>query len=167
MENDIAQAERRARRVWVSIIVGLLGLQVVTGVFTVMLATGDSSAAIIPNYYQSAVNWDSTRRARKLMLDLRWKIMRFVGPVDPQTKRREVRIQVLDSKQRPVENLNLSARLFHHARGADIYQLKLQEISPGLYAGQTALTQSGQWQIDLQVEGDHGIAADSSELWVE
>lgn len=164
---DVAKAERRARRTWVTIIVGLLGLQVAIGVFSLVLATGDSSSAIIPNYYQSAVNWDSTRRARQLTRDLQWQLRKMVGPVDTRTGRRELQIQVFDPQGRTVEGLNLSAKLFHHADGANIYRVDLQEVSAGFYVGTTALEQSGLWQVDLQIEGDHGIAADSSELWVE
>ncbi len=166
-DGDLADIERRARRVWVSIVVGLLGLQIAIGVSAIVLATSDSKSAIIPNYYQSAVNWDSTRRARQLMLDLRWKLERQVSPLDSSSKRREILVRVSDSQDRAVENLNVQARVFHHADGATIYQLRLLEVSPGLYSGQTALAKSGLWQIDLQIEGDHGIAADSDEFWVE
>jgi nitrogen fixation protein FixH len=166
-DTDMIVAEQRARRFWVSLIVGLLGLQVAIGVAAISLATGDGSVAIIPNYYQSAVNWDTTRRARQLMGDLDWKLQRSVGPVQSKSQRREFRVQVSDASGQNVENLNIAARVFHHAHGDTIYQLKLDEIQPGIYATSTALCQSGLWQVDLQIEGDHGIAADSSELWVE
>ena len=63
---DMQQLERRARRFWVSVIVGFLGLQVLIGVASVVLALNDPSVAVIPNYHQSALDWDVTHRARNV-----------------------------------------------------------------------------------------------------
>ena len=159
--------ERRARRVWVSIVAGLLGLQVMGGVVAIWLATSDSSSAIIPGYYQSAVNWDVTRRARQLTHKLGWQLEHQVGPVDGDLVSRQLSVRVVDSRGEGVAGLSVSARVFHHAQGASIHQLGLRETTTGTYAGRTALVKSGVWQIDLRFEGEQGIAGDSCEVWVD
>ncbi len=60
--DELEQAERRARHFWVSLIVGLLGLQVAGGITAIFLSVGDPSMAIVPNYHQAALNWDVTSR---------------------------------------------------------------------------------------------------------
>jgi hypothetical protein len=166
-DSHLATMERRARRTWVSIVVGLLGLQVAGGIAAFTLATGDNSSAIIPGYYQSAVNWDVTRRARQLTRDLGWHLQHEVSPVDAASGDREVLIAIRGPAGESITGSNVSARVFHHAQGANIHQLDLHERLPGIYAGKTTLAKSGVWQIDLRIEGDHGIAAASSEVWVD
>lgn len=159
-------AERKARRFWVSLIVGLLGLQVVIGIASVILAISDPTAAVIKDYYQSAVNWDSTRRARQLTAQLGWDLDVSVGPVLPGGRERQLRLTVSSSDQMPVESLVVSASFFHHAKGSDVHQMRLVEVGEGVYVGTTTLTQSGLWQLELQIAGDHGLAEQTAELLV-
>lgn len=163
---EAERVERKARRVWVSIVVGLLGLQVVAGVSTVVLATGDPTVAIIPNYHDSAVNWDTTRRARQLTDKLGLQVKPRVSAVDAATGRRTLQVQVLDRDGQPQRAIYIEARVFHHATGKEVHRLKLVEGAPGVYSAETSLTQAGLWQLDLRIDGKHGIAATSEEMLV-
>lgn len=166
-----SRRERNARRTWVTIVVGLLGLQVVGGIATVVLATGDPTVAIIPNYHQSAVNWDTTRRALQLTEQLQWTVNSTVGPTvsgaQGSPTRRQLRVEITSPSGQAIANLNLGAKLYHHALGTEIHNLMLQEVADGIYVGDTSLTQSGMWQVKLQIEGEHGIAASSQEIKVK
>ena len=64
--DELKQLERRARRFWVSVIVGFLSLQVVIGIVSIVLSISDPTLAVIPNYHQAALDWDVTHRARQL-----------------------------------------------------------------------------------------------------
>lgn len=163
---DLKLAERNARRVWVSIVVGLLSLQVVAGITTVILATGDPTVAIIPDYHQSAVNWDTTRRARQLTEKLGLEIKPRISLVDDATGRRAVQVKVKDRDGASVPGLVVEAQVFHHANGSDVYRMMLNEVERGVYVAQTQLVQPGLWQLDLRIGGQHGIAADSREVLV-
>lgn len=158
------QSERQARRFWVSLIVGMLGLQVAIGITAVVLSVSDPSVAIIPNYYQSAVNWDTTRRARELTGKLGWQLEPGVGAVGGE--HRPVSVRILNRQGSPVQGVRVSAKVFHHARGSEIHQVQLSEVRTGYYEGNTSLLQSGVWQLELRIEGDHGIAAESREILV-
>ncbi len=131
------------------------------------LAVSDPTAAIIPNYYDSAVNWDVTRRARELTQDLGWQIETATGSTQPTVQKRPIEVKILSRSGKPIRGVAVSAKLYHHAHGTDIYQLQLKEVEPGIYRGSTSLTQAGLWQLDLRMEGDHGIAADSRQILVE
>jgi nitrogen fixation protein FixH len=153
--------ERRARRFWVSLIVGFLGLEVVSGVFAIYLATSDPSVAVIPNYYQAGLDWDVKRRNLDHLKLLGWTTEVLVEPEDVELGQRFVVIQVRSKTGAPVNGLRISARIFHHARGTEVHRLVFDETADGDYIAISKLTQPGLWQVDLVLEGDHGIAEDS------
>lgn len=163
---EFLRAERRARHFWVTGIVGLLGLQVIIGFTAIMLSIGDSTVTVIPNYYQSAVDWDTTRRARQLTQQLGWHVTPSAGPTETETATRELRVLITSDDGDSVSDLNVLAKVYHHAQGSRIHEIRLYEESRGVYVGITGLTKPGLWQIDLQIEGEHGIAAESQEMTV-
>ena len=164
---DVARLEKRARRFWVSLIVGLLGLQVIIGFVSIWLSVGDPSVAIVPNYHQKALDWDATHRAREMTRKLGWHIAPIVGEFISEKGQRLVRVAVRDRNGQPVTGLHLSGKAYHHARGATIYELRFAETDPGYYEATTSLAESGLWELQLQLEGDHGVASDVRDLVVD
>ncbi len=164
---EMAQAERRARRFWGTLIVGLLGLQVFIGIGSIFLSIGDPTVAVVPNYHQKALDWDATHRARQLTKQLGWHIVPQVGVLSPENQKRLVRIGIRDRAGRVVPGLNLSAKVYHHARGANIHELRFTETEPGYYETATSLAAAGLWELQLQMEGNHGIASDVRDLVVD
>lgn len=57
----IAKSNRWAAWRWGSLVVGMLGLQLVLGFVAVSLATNNDAAAVIPNYYEKSLQWDDDR----------------------------------------------------------------------------------------------------------
>ncbi len=164
---ELARLERRARRFWVSLIVGLLGLQVFIGIGSIFLSIGDPTVAFVPNYHQKALDWDATHRARQLTTTLGWHIAPMIGQWSSDSHKRLVRIAVCDRADNAVTGLNLSAKVYHHARGATIHDLQFTETDAGYYEATTTLAESGLWEMQLQLEGEHGIASDVRDLVVE
>ncbi len=164
---ELAVAERRARRFWGTLIVGLLGLQVFIGIGSIFLSIGDPTVAIVPNYHQQALDWDATHRARQLTKQLGWQVNPQIGAITPENQKRLVRIGIRDRAGNVVPGLNLSAGVYHHARGSTIHELRFTETEPGYYEAMTSLAASGLWELKLQMEGDHGIASDVRDLVVE
>ncbi|MEO8268709.1 MAG: FixH family protein [Aureliella sp.] len=162
-----AREERNARRWWGAGIVGLLGLQVVIGGGSVFLALGDPTVAIVPNYHQKALDWDASQRAFHLTEKLGWTAVPLVSLPSPETGKRLVRVSVRDRLGHRVSDLNLTAKVYHHARGSEIYDLKFVETDAGYYEAMTSLVKPGLWQVSLQIEGSHGIASDTREMMVE
>jgi len=158
--------ERRARRFWVSVIVGFLGLQVLIGIASIVLALNDPSVAVIPNYHQSALDWDVTHRARQLADQLGWQIDYNVLQAE-QVGRRSLLVTILDRGGKPLSDLIVSAKLYRHARGGNVDKFKLKAIADGNYQADTKLTEKGLWQIELVIEGAHGIASLSREFEVK
>ncbi len=164
--DEMKVLERRARRFWVSVIVGFLGLQVLIGVASIVLAFSDPTVAVIPHYHQSALDWDVTHRSRQLAEQLGWSIDYNVVPSD-QLGQRSLIVTILDREHRPLSGLNVSAKLYRHARGGEVDQFKLKAVAAGNFQADTRLNERGLWQIELVIEGDHGIASLSRELEVK
>lgn len=163
---QLASTERKARRFWVSLVVGMLSLQIIGGAITVYLAVGDPAAAIVPDYHRLAVNWDTTRRARQLTEKLGLQIETTASPIEGDPLHRLVRVKILNAEGQIADNLNVVAKVFHHARGTDVHTLRLSPLPSGEYGCVTELVQPGVWQVDLNLEGEHGTAADSREILV-
>ena len=163
---ELQQLERRARRFWVSVIVGFLSLQVVIGIVSIVLSLSDPTIAVIPNYHQAALDWDVTHRARQLTDHLGWQVDYNVVPSE-HAGHRSLFVTVLDRDGKPVPGLNVSAKLYHHARGSAVDKFKLTQVADGNFQADTKLTDKGLWQIELVMEGDHGIASMSREFEVK
>lgn len=159
--------ESRARRFWISLIVGLLGIQVISGVVTVYLATSDSSFSVVPNYYQAGLNWDVTKRNRDLFASLAWKCQVEVSEIDPEYLHRSIHVRVRSKSGQPIIDLKVLGQIYHHARGNDVYQLQFDQATPGDYVASIKLSQAGMWQVNLTFEGDHGIAEENLVVHVD
>lgn len=164
-EPNIQVLERRARYFWVSVVVGLLSMQIAIGVTAIVLATSDKTVAVIPDYYQSAVNWDVTRRSLQLTEKLGWTTDCSVGSLDQGY--RNLTIVIQDKDQEPVPELRIFADYFHHSRATEQKRVLMTETAPGLYSAAVSIDQTGLWQLNLRLEGAHGIAAKRTELRVQ
>jgi nitrogen fixation protein FixH len=157
------QIERRARFIWVGIVVLLLSLQLSGGIVTVYLAVSDPTVAVIPNYYQAGLDWDIKRRNLDQFVQLGWQYELIVDEVDPELPQRKLLIK-LSKNDQPVGKQRVSARIYHHARGSEVHQLQFDESWPGEYVCQTKLVQSGLWHLEFIFEGAHGIAEARQEI---
>lgn len=154
---DLISLEQRARRFWVGLIVCFLTVQLIGGVVTIYLAVGDPTVAVIPNYYQAGLDWDVKRRNMQNFIDLNWTADVTVDAYDAESRTRGLKL-VLSRNGHAVEGQRISATLFHHARGNELFRVRMDQAEPGVYVATTNLAQSGLWQFDLSIEGDHGIA---------
>lgn len=157
LTEELKLAERRARRFWVGAIVGLLSMQLIGGVVTVYLAVGDPTVAVIPNYYQAGLEWDVKHRNLDQFVNMQFQVELTVDPTDELSRQRQLMIK-LTRNGLAVGKQRVSASIYHHARGADVVKLNFDEGHEGQYVAPCRLTQSGLWEVEISVEGDHGVA---------
>lgn len=158
--------ERTARRFWVTLVIGLLGLQIVIGVTSIALSVGDPSVSVVPNYHQAALDWDITHRARELARQLGWHVDATISRPDSPTGDCLMQVTVRDRAGNHLRGLAVGVQYFHHARGSRIYRVALTEAEDGGYVARVPLDRVGLWQLDMTIEGQHGIARASEELEV-
>ena len=158
-DNDVIRAERSAKRFWVSLVVGLLGLQLVIGFTSIRLALGDQFRVIVPDYHGAALDWDQTKAAFTRFESRGWQleIQQLSIPAVAKSDDAEasvLSVQVKDSDGQPVTDLGLSAQAYHHARAGEVYNLGFEEQAPGRYQALGPFSHPGLWQLNFSCSID-------------
>lgn len=134
------------------VVCGLLGGHVVFVAIAITLATGDRSFAVVPDYYQKAVDWDQRRDELAASDELGWRVeLRPSGTVDALGQR-NLALAVHDAAGQPVAGAAVTVEFFHHARAKDFRDIELSEVVPGQYAAAAQMPLAGRWQFDIVIE---------------
>lgn len=146
---DPAIANRRAAWRWGSFVVGLLSLQVVLGVAAVMLATGDESVAVIPDYYDKALNWDEQMAQRQSSKALGWQV-EFVE-TDYGQLGSGLQINLKDAADTPIQIQSGTVHLYRHARASERMAAPIAKADDGIIEVASCFSHHGLWQVELDV----------------
>jgi nitrogen fixation protein FixH len=146
---DPAVANRRAAWRWGSFVVGMLSLQVVLGVVAVMLATGDQSVAVIPDYYDKALAWDEQMAEREASKALGWQV-EFVE-TDYGQLGSGLQINLKDAADAPIEIESGTVQLYRHARAAEVMVAPVVQADDGVIELASCFSHHGLWQVELNV----------------
>jgi len=147
------QAERRAKRFWVTLVVVLLGLQLVIGGISIHLATSDPTVAVIPDYHQASLNWDAAKAQRSAAERLGWKLRLSAAEIADENGFRAVELQVENATGEPVDELQVAGQLYRHARAGELTPIFLKSVGNGRYLTMAPMQASGLWQIEVTVDG--------------
>ena len=153
MAGDL-RAEKRARRFWVSLVVGLLGLQLVIGACAITLATSSKGPVVLPDYHQAALDWDESKQRLAVFRELGWKISIEPSTVVDDSGNRAVQVIVSDKAGRGIDGLELSGEAYHHAHGSDVVSFQLESIGEGKYQSIEPMSLAGLWRFELATEFD-------------
>ncbi len=144
-------ANRNAAIRWGGLVVGLLTLQVAVGVVAIMLATGDPSAAVLPDYYQKSLDWDDQRKSESVSRELGWNIALVPIPGQHGATLQGV---LTDADGKPVQIASGTVRMYHYARAADVKTFSIGANSSGVVVAEDCFAADGLWQIDIEVSND-------------
>ncbi|QEG39567.1 FixH family protein [Roseimaritima ulvae] len=148
-----AVAERKAKRFWVSLVVGLLSLQLVIGYVAVRLALGDPTVAIVPDYHQAALNWDKQQAALTAADRLGLVTDLEVSKVADSQGVRAILFSIKDDDGHSVSDLQVTATVYRHARAGQPQTVPLTDVGDGKFMATTSMAEAGLWQVDLEVQG--------------
>jgi nitrogen fixation protein FixH len=126
---------------------GLLGLNVAVVGVTLYLAHSDASFAVEPDYYQKAVEWDESARARAASDRLGWTGSLEVSPGSAAPP--FVTVRLIDRAGAPVADAHVQAAAFASARAAERRLLTLPQTQPGIYAAAMPDARPGQWEFRI------------------
>ena len=151
MSPDAEASETIAAWIWPGLVFGLLGLQVVLGVVSVILATGDPAWRVVPHYHERAIHWDQYAAQQQQSAHLGWKAAVSIGKQVDLTGQRELIVDLIDRDHQPVQNLNVEVELWHHARPGEVADVKLRPegMIPGRYIGTAKIIRSGLWEVEI------------------
>jgi nitrogen fixation protein FixH len=148
--NGVAKPKGSMR--WPIIVIALLAIHFTLMLTAAAIATRDRSFAVLPNYYENAINWDKSRAQQRASDQLGWKLS-----IEPSTTinplgERAVKFVLSDASGKPIENAQLSMTYYHHAHAAEPKDVKLSESSAGEFVAKLPMRYAGIWQFDVTVE---------------
>ncbi len=140
---------RRAAWLWGSFVVAFLGGQVAMGVVAVILATGDPSFAVVPDYHEKAMHWDDSTRRQTQSDNLHWTAStRLSGAADALGQRMLV-VTLTSDENEPIGDAVVDIRAFHHARAGTPTEVTLRSHHDGHYSAAIPMERDGLWQIEM------------------
>ena len=144
-----APGRKRGYWTWPLIVLGLLLGHASIMATAVVLATGDKSFTVLPNYYEKAVNWDKTQAERRASEKLGWQVELVPSPgVDP-TGHRALALTLADAAGRPIPDAVVELAWYHHARPTELYNTTLHTDGTGRATGTVIMRGEGFYQISV------------------
>lgn len=134
---------------WPAALVAVLAITIVANVALLWKANHDPSFAVEPDYYQRAVDWDSTVAQRQRSDDLHWQADVRLAP--PEGGQATLLVTLTSRNGTPLDSADVRAEASHNAQGATVYPLHLLASGPGLYAARIPSAAQGLWRVDLTV----------------
>ncbi len=161
-----AKQVQPARRFTMPLVVaGLLGGHIVFIVVAITLATGDRSFAVVPDYYNKAVDHDQHKAQLAESAALGWQLEIKPASVIDAVGRRELVVVLRDAAGQSISDASVSVTCYHLARANQVQTLTLREVLPGQYAAQSDLGKEGFWNFDLTaVRGEERFIAERKQF---
>ncbi len=165
MKSDTNDLNRRAAWRWGAFVVSLLGLQVLGGIFAIMLATGDKSVAVVPDYHQKALHWDDEMALQSESRALGWVCE--VSQRDETGTSTGLRVTLTDRVGNPIELASGELQIYRHVRASDVRRVRIPAGSFNRLDLSRCFDSDGLWQIKIDVTDESGNRfASSQELYV-
>jgi nitrogen fixation protein FixH len=134
------------------VIAGLLGGHIVFIILAITLATGDRSFAVVPDYYQKAVDWDQRQADLTASDDLGWQVdLTPSEQVDDPGKRRVV-VSARDGAGQPIAGATARLHYYHLARAGEHRSAELAEVLPGQYTAELPMSAQGRWSLEIELQ---------------
>lgn len=154
MTTDIQDANRRAAWRWGSLIVGLLSLQVAGGIAAIVLASGDPSVGIVPDYHEKALHWDDEVALQTASQALGWDCE--ISQLDDSSSVAGLRITLTDRETKPVELASGELTIYRHVRASDVRRVKIPSGAIGMIELGGCFDADGLWQVTIDVSDRAG-----------
>ena len=142
---------RRGGNRWALIVVALLITHASAMIIAVLIATGDPSFAVVPDYYQKALSWDQRRAALRGSDSLGWTLVLKPGSVVDERRRRLVVAELHDAQGQPVAEPRLTLSYYHYSHGGQPGEAVLPSTGPGRFAATIPMRWPGTWHVEATV----------------
>lgn len=152
--NSDREANRNAAWRWGGFVVGLLTLQVAIGVVAIVLANGDGSADVIPNYYQKALDWDDDIALQHASAKLGWQLK--LGATDDRGESNGLLMQLTDQDGVPIQIASGRLRWYRHAQGGNVRSVAIPNHPGGMFTMDACFETGGLWQVLVDVTDTSG-----------
>jgi len=134
---------------WPIGVAGVLALTVGANIALYLVARGDPSFAIEPDYYAKAVAWDSTVTQARRSAALGWRVTPSLASFAPRTGAR-LSVTITDSLGRQISDAVVRVSAVYNARAATVLASTLTLDERG-YSAVLPVAYSGQWELRFDV----------------
>jgi len=139
---------RPSGRLWPWFVASLLVATAAAQGIMLYAATHDPTFAVVPDYYDRAVAWDSTRAVEEASMALGWRPTLTLDAAGPSTA---LRVAIADSTGAPVTGAAVRAELVSNLDAAHPLTLALDDDGGGRYAIKAPALRRGIWDVRLDV----------------
>jgi hypothetical protein len=148
---DAVGTGRKPRRSpWPYAIVGLLTAHVGAMALAVKVAgSGASGHAILPEYYDRAVDWDELRAADARSAALGWTLQVAPATLLEESGARRVTLELLDSAGDAVTGAHVTVRSYHTGVG-ERTEATARELGHGIYAADLSMALPGDYELETK-----------------
>jgi nitrogen fixation protein FixH len=146
---------------WPLFIVGLLSINFTMVGVTIYYAAGDKSAAVEPDYYARALNFNDTIAQRATNAKLGWTT---ACELVASERGRMLSVDLNDASGRAIDEAVIDAVAFSSLRASQRQTLALHPAPgrPGRYLAPVDIDRPGQWNIRLVVrQSGHTFTSES------
>lgn len=147
-----AQAERKAKRFYIGLVLLLFAIQCTILGSAISLAVGDPALAVVPDYHHAALRWDESQAALRSAQKLGWEVDWNISDVADGQGLRAIQFAVRDSDGKGRSDLQVNAKVYHHGNASSVERFQLDSIGDGRYQAMPPMARSGLWQIELDVK---------------
>lgn len=128
----------------------VLAVTVVGNIWVMRVASGDPSFVIEPDYYQKAVDWDSTMARSARSAALGWTLTARLAPASADGNV-TLTAQLRDAGGEPVTGAVVTVEATHNARAANILAAELTPAEDGSYTAMLPAARRGLWELRFEV----------------
>lgn len=137
------------QHIWPTIIITVLGGNLVLGVTLMRVAAADEHFAVEPDYYRRAVGWDTTQAQARASRALGWQVHPALGAVTgapiPLT------LVLTDAAGRPLAGATLEVEGRAVAHATELVGGALAATAtPGAYAAVLPIMRAGLWEFRVR-----------------
>lgn len=144
-----------------AVVLGLLGGHMVFIFTAITLGTGDPSFAVVPDYYEKAVDYDERKALLAQSAEMGWSIELTPAGQADAAGQRDLFVQFRGRDGQPVRGLSVQVTGYHVARAKQTVTMQCIEVVPGQYVGSARIMREGFWQFAVDAEvGDQRFASE-------
>ncbi len=145
-------AERKAKRFYIGLVLLLFAIQITILGTALKLAIGDPALAVVPDYHQAALDWDSTHAAAGAAEKMGWSVQVDVSDVADGRGLRAIDLNMNDQNGQPITNLKVLGKVYHHADADQVERFEMQNVGAGRYLAMPPMGRPGLWQLELDIQ---------------
>ncbi len=134
---------------WPIGIAAILSATVAANIWLAVVAGGDPSFAIEPNYYQKGVQWDSTLAQAERNAALGWRIEPSLAAFTTRGGA-VLRVALTDSTGAAIDDATITVAALFNARAGSVLDATLVHDTAG-YSVRLPVRHGGQWELRFAV----------------